>query len=103
MAHVIGIVELRKRTKREYDMRYTYRLLHDRGVRCVRVNFVFLSDGSMVYDYVRFCGYMEALINAVEMGEDLDDMLSLIFPEKVDQRIMRCKMIRILQDLQTEK
>lgn len=96
MAHVIDIELLRERTKREYDRRYTYRLLHDRGIKCVRVNFVFLCDGSMVYDYTRFMGYPEALINAVEMGEDLDDMLSLIFPEKIDQRIMKQKLIGIL-------
>ena len=97
MAHVISIVELRERTKSDYDRRYTYRLLHDRRVKCVRVNFVFLCDGSMVYDYTRFMGYTEALVNAVEMGEDLDDMLSLIFPEKIDQRIMKNKLTGIIK------
>lgn len=96
MAHVIDIELLRERTKREYDMRYTYRFVNQRKIKCVRVNFVFLCDGSMVYDYTRFMGYPEALINAVEMGEDLDDMLSLIFPEKIDQRIMKKKLIGIL-------
>ena len=63
----------------------------------MRVNFVFLCDGSMVYDYTRFMGYTEALVNAVEMGEDLDDMLSLIFPEKIDQRIMKNKLTGIIK------
>ena len=97
MAHVIGIELLRERTKREYDMRYTYRFFNQRRIKCVRVNFVFLCDGSMVYDYTRFMGYPEALVNAVEMGEDLDDMLSLIFPEKIDQRIMKNKLTGIIK------
>ena len=46
--------------------------------RTRRANFIFLTDGSMVYDYDRFESVEDAIIDAVKNhGEDLDDMLAL--------------------------
>ena len=59
-------------------------------------NFVFLKDGSMVYDYDKFNDHIEAMINAVNNGEDIDRMISLIYREKVDQPIVKEKLLKIM-------
>ena len=62
-----------------------------------RVNFFFLEDGSMVYDTAKFDSYVDAMVDAVKNhGEDLDDMISLVFPEKVDHPIVKKKMLNLL-------
>lgn len=62
-----------------------------------RTNFFFLKDGSMVYEYNRFDSYIDAMIDAVKNhGEDLDDLISLVFPEKVDHPIVKKKMLDLL-------
>ena len=47
-----------------------------------KTNFLFLSDGSMVYDYDKFESPEDALVDAVVTGgEDLDEMISLVFSQ----------------------
>jgi len=49
-----------------------------------RTNFLFLTDGSMVYDYDKFNDCDEAIVDAVvNGGEDLDDMISLVYVQTV--------------------
>lgn len=63
-----------------------------------RTNFFFLEDGSMVYDYNRFDSYIDAMVDAVQNhGEDLDDMISLVFPEKFDHPIVKDKILKIIK------
>ena len=63
-----------------------------------RTNFFFLEDGSMVYDYNRFDSYIDAMVDAVQNhGEDLDDMISLVFPEKFDHPIVKDKISKIIK------
>lgn len=61
-------------------------------------NFVFLKDGSMVYDYDKFYSYIDAMIDAVKNGEDIDRMISLIYREKIDQPIVKEKLLKIIKD-----
>lgn len=50
--------------------------------RARRANFIFLKDGSMVYDYDRFNSTEDAIIDAVKNhGEDLDDMISMCYSQ----------------------
>ena len=54
-------------------------------IREERANFFFLEDGAMVIPDVEFDSYLDAMVDAiVNHGEDIDDMISLVFPEKVD-------------------
>lgn len=63
-----------------------------------RTNFFFLEDGSMVYDYCRFDSYIDAMVDAVKNhGEDLDDMISLVFPEKFDHPIVKRKILDLMK------
>lgn len=63
-----------------------------------RTNFFFLKDGSMVYDYNRFDSYIDAIIDAVKNhGEDLDDLISLVFQEKFDQPIVKKKIQELMK------
>lgn len=53
---------------------------HKNRIKVQRTNFIFLTDGSMIYDYYIFDSYVDALVDAVKnSGEDLDDMISLVF------------------------
>jgi hypothetical protein len=61
-------------------------------------NFVFLKDGSMVYDYDKFDDHIEAMIDAVNNGEDIDRMISIIYREKIDQPIVKEKLLKIMKD-----
>lgn len=48
--------------------------------RARRANFIFLTDGSMAYDYDRFESVEDAIIDAVKNhGEDLDDMIAMCY------------------------
>lgn len=69
---------------------------HAGHIKTERTNFLFLDDGSMVYDYEKFKSFEDALIDAVNKGEDLDDMISLIYPEKVDHPIVKQKLLKNL-------
>lgn len=61
-----------------------------------RLNFFFLTDGSMVYDCEHFDGYYDALIDAIEKGEDMDEMIALVFPEEVDHPIVKKKLTAVI-------
>ena len=50
----------------------------------------------MVYDYDKFDDHIEAMIDAVNNGEDIDRMISLIYREKVDQPIVKEKLLKIM-------
>ena len=64
-----------------------------------RTNFFFLEDGSMVYDTAKFDSYVDAMVDAVKNhGEDLDDLISLVFPEKFDHPIVKKKMLDLLDN-----
>lgn len=60
----------------------TSRNKSDVGVVAERTNFLFLSDGSMVYDYICFDSFLDAMLDAIKNhGEDIDDMISLCFTQ----------------------
>lgn len=62
-----------------------------------RANFFFLKDGTMVYDTAMFDSYVDVLVDAVKNhGEDLDDMISLVFPEKFDHPIVKEKILKLI-------
>lgn len=65
-------------------------------------NFVFLKDGSMVYDYDKFDDHIEAMIDALDNGEDIDYMISLIYREKIDQLIVKEKLLKIIEDIKNK-
>ena len=61
-----------------------------------RTNFLFTTEGTMVYDF-KFDSYWDAMIDAIKNhGEDIDDMISLVFPEKVDHPIVKEKLLKEL-------
>ena len=61
-------------------------------------NFVFLKNGTMVYDYDKFNDLVEAMIDAINKGENIDRMISLIYREKIDQPIVKEKLLKIMKD-----
>ena len=49
-------------------------------IKCEKTNFIFLKNGTMIYDMIAFNSYLDALIDAVKNhGEDLDEMIDLVF------------------------
>lgn len=61
-----------------------------------RINFFFLEDGSMVYPTEKFDSYDDAMIDAIRKGEDIDDMIALVFPEKIDHPIVKDKLLKMI-------
>jgi len=61
-----------------------------------RINFLFLKDGSMVYPYDYFDSYIEAMIDAIEQGENIDELIALVFQEKIDQPIVKRKLLNLM-------
>lgn len=61
-------------------------------------NFIFFEDSSMKYDYDKFDSYLDAMVDAVKQGEDIDRMISLIFREKIDQPIVKEKLLKIINN-----
>lgn len=61
-------------------------------------NFVFLKSGSMVYDYDRFDDHIEAMIDAINNGEDIDRIISLVYREKIDQPIVKEKILKLINN-----
>lgn len=59
-------------------------------------NFIFLEDDSMKYDFDKFDDYIDAMIDAVHNGEDIDKVVSLVFREKIDQPIVKEKLLKLL-------
>lgn len=61
-------------------------------IKAKRTNFIFFNNGTMRYNIYLFDSYLDALIDAIKQGEDMDDMISLIFPEKVDHPIVKARL-----------
>lgn len=61
-----------------------------------RINFFFLNDGTMVYPYAKFDSYWDAMIDAIKKGENMDELITLVFPEKVDHPIVKEKLLKLL-------
>ena len=59
-------------------------------------NFIFFEDGSMKYDFNKFDSYIDAMIDAVQNGEDIDKVVSLVFREKIDQPIVKEKLLKLM-------
>ncbi len=59
-------------------------------------NFIFFEDGSMKYDFDKFDSYIDAMIDAVRNGEDIDNVISLVFREKTDQPIVKEKLLKLM-------
>ena len=56
--------------------------IYESRTRTRRANFIFLKDGSIVYDYDRFNSTEDAIIDAVKNhGEDLEDMISMCYSQ----------------------
>ena len=64
-----------------------------------RINFFFLKNGSMIYPYEKFDSYVDAMIDSIKQGENIDDMVSLVFPEKFDYPIVKEKILKILNNV----
>ena len=71
-------------------------------IRARRANFIFLTDGSMVYDYKKFSDCNEAIVDAVvNHGEDLIDMLNMTYSQYYPRLVEQFKEeIRKLKDKQ---
>lgn len=85
----------------DYDLTSWYntkKTKYGKKIVAERTNFFFLEDGSMVYDYIHFDSYIDAMVDAVQNhGEDLDDMISLVFPEKFDHPIVKDKILKLIK------
>jgi hypothetical protein len=42
------------------------------------------------------------MVDAVKQGEDIDRMISLIFREKIDQPIVKEKLLKIIEDIKNK-
>ena len=62
-------------------------------------NFIFLDDCTMKYDFDKFDSYIDAMIDAVHNGEDIDKVVSLVFREKIDQPIVKEKLLKIINNI----
>ena len=76
----------------EDDIKYHY---SKDKIKAIRTNFVFFKDGTMKYNTFLFDSYLDALEDSIKDGEDIDDMIQLIFPEKVDHPIVKKKLINL--------
>lgn len=61
-------------------------------------NFIFLDDCTMKYDFDEFDSYIDAMVDAVHKGEDIDKVVSLVFREKIDQPIVKEKLLKIINN-----
>ena len=52
----------------------------------------------MVYPYDYFDGYVDAMIDAIEQGENIDELIALVFPEKVDHPIVKEKLLKLINN-----
>lgn len=76
------------------------KLKYGKCVIAEKYNFIFLNDGSMVYDSVNFYSFEDAVIDAVKNhGESLEELVNLIYQEKVDQPIVKQKFLKILENI----
>ena len=63
-----------------------------------RINFWFLKDGSMMYSSEKFDSYVDAMIDAIKQGENIDELIDLVFPEKVDHPIVKKKLLNMINN-----
>lgn len=63
-----------------------------------RINFWFLKDGSMMYSSEKFDSYVDAMIDAIKQGENIDELIALVFPEKVDHPIVKKKLLNMINN-----
>ena len=87
---------IQSHNRKKWNWKYIKKQKYGKRVKEERINFLFLDDGSMVYDYNRFDTFEDALIDAVHQGEDLDDMISLVYLEKVDHPIVKQKFLKLI-------
>ena len=91
---------MRREVNREWAKDYLNEKKRTYGslVREERINFLFLTDGSMVYPYTYFDDYIEAMIDAIDQGENIDELIGLVFPEKVDHPIVKQKLLNLMNN-----
>ena len=91
---------MRRQINREWAKKYLDKKKKKYGskVKEERINFLFLTDGSMVYPYNYFDDYIEAMIDAFEQGENIDELIALVFPEKVDHPIVKQKLLKLINN-----
>ena len=63
-----------------------------------RINFWFLKDGSMMYSSEKFDSYVDAMIDAIKQGENIDELIALVFPEKIDHPIVKKKLLNMINN-----
>jgi len=63
-----------------------------------RINFWFLKDGSMMYSSEKFDSYVDAMIDSIKQGENIDELIALVFPEKVDHPIVKKKLLNMINN-----
>lgn len=61
-----------------------YKLYKNR-VKTIRKHFIFLNDGTFIYDYEEFDDHLQAIAAACRYGENPKELISLIYPEERDQ------------------
>jgi len=91
---------MRRKTNREWVKDYLNEKKKKYGseVKEERINFLFLKDGSMVYPYNYFDDYIEAMIDAIKQGENIDELIALVFQEKIDQPIVKDKLLNMINN-----
>lgn len=52
----------------------------------------------MKYDFDKFDSYIDAMIDAIHNGEDIDKVISLVFREKIDQPIVKEKLLKLMYE-----
>ena len=77
------------------NVEYAKKYIFNGKIKAERTNFLFTTEGTMVYDF-KFDSYWDAMVDAIKNGEDIDDMISLVFPEKFDHPIVKEKLIKYL-------
>ena len=63
-----------------------------------RINFWFLKDGSMMYSSEKFDSYVDAMIDSIKQGENIDELIALVFPEKIDHPIVKKKLLNLINN-----
>jgi hypothetical protein len=74
----------------------TTKLLKEKGFDEYTLGYYLENKDKLDFD--RFSDYVEAMIDAVRNGEDIDRVVSLVFCEKVDQPIVKMKLIKLMND-----
>lgn len=69
---------------------------YSKDIESTCINFIFLKNDTMIYPYIYFDSYWDAMIDAVEQGEDIDTIVSLVFREAFDQPIVKKKLLSCL-------